>query len=373
MGIESNWCGCTKCHAGYGWKDKSFDFTNMANVDCLICHDTTGKYSKKKNTCGYPDKGIDLAEIAKNVGFPERSNCGACHWYGGGGDNIKHGDLSSALKNPSRSFDVHMGGEDFTCQECHTTDMHRIAGSSTTSGVSEGVVACIDCHDEKPHDDSVPLLRQLNDHCGAIACQTCHIPKFAKEKHTMTYRDGSKGDGKLKILKKTEDRIEMYNKMGLVIKEKNLRPSYAWYNGRHSRHLKGDTVDLNAVTEFNPPEGDIKDPKAKITPYKIIRSRQAVDPENKYLIVPHLIGKDGLFATRDLKKSAEKGMKAAGLKFSGKVDFTETAMYWRLNHGVVPSNDALSCLDCHGTSGVFDFKELGYKGDPAEVGKRFKN
>lgn len=345
----------------------------MANIDCLICHDTTGKYAKKNNTCGYPDTEIDLAGIAKNAGSPGRGNCGSCHWYGGGGDNIKHGDLSSELMNPSPSFDVHMGGEDFTCQECHTTDRHRIAGSSTTSSVSEGVVACIDCHDESPHDSSAPLLKQLNNHCKAIACQTCHIPKFAKEKHTLTYRDGSKGDGQLKILKKSENRIEMYSKLGLYIKEKNLRPSYAWYNGKHRRYIKGDPLAPSGVTELNPPEGSIKDALAKITPYKVVRSRQAMDPENRTLIVPHLIGKDGFFATRDLKMAAKKGMKAAGLAFSGKVDFTMTSMYWRLNHGVVPKKAALSCLDCHRPGGVIDFKALGYDGDPADSGGRFDN
>ena len=42
IGIQSNWPRCTSCHAGYGWKDDSFDFTNELNVDCLVCHDTTG-------------------------------------------------------------------------------------------------------------------------------------------------------------------------------------------------------------------------------------------------------------------------------------------------------------------------------------------
>ena len=50
----NNFCGsplsneprCTSCHAGYGWQDKNFDFTNQDNVDCLACHDTTGTYKK---------------------------------------------------------------------------------------------------------------------------------------------------------------------------------------------------------------------------------------------------------------------------------------------------------------------------------------
>jgi len=337
----------------------------MANVDCLVCHDTTGLYSKNKNKCGYPDKDIDLAEIAKKVGMPGRGNCGACHWHGGGGDNFKHGDLGSELLTPSRSFDVHMGGENFTCQECHTTDKHRITGSSTTTSVSEGAVACIDCHDKAPHDEAYPLLSQLNSHCESIACQTCHIPTFARKQFTLTYRDNSRDIGPAKILKQSENKIEMQGPMGFTIKEKELRPVYAWYNGKHRRYLKADKVDLKLVIELNPPEGSIKDPLAKIFPFKLMKSRQPADPENRSLIVPHLTGPDGFFANGDWKSAAEKGMKAAKLPFSGKIAFAETSMYWRLNHGVVPKDAALSCLDCHSPSGVMDFKALGYDKDPA--------
>ncbi|MDD2391117.1 MAG: hypothetical protein PHP23_15495 [Desulfobacterales bacterium] len=232
-------------------------------------------------------------------------------------------------------------------------------------------MSCIDCHDKAPHDASAPLLRQLNDHSRSIACQTCHIPTFARKKFTMTYRDGSKGVAQKKILEQSETKIVIQDKMGLVVKEKALRPTYAWYNGKHRRYLKGDPINPNGVTELNPPDGSINDPLAKITPYKLLKSRQAMDTENRILIVPHLIGKDGLFATRDWKMAAEKGMKAAGLPFSGKVDFTETSMHWRLSHEVVPKEESLSCLDCHSPSGVIDFKHLGYKGDPAEIGGRF--
>jgi hypothetical protein len=47
ISIESNYAFCTTCHAGYGWTDKHFDFTSEENVDCLVCHDTTGKYRKQ--------------------------------------------------------------------------------------------------------------------------------------------------------------------------------------------------------------------------------------------------------------------------------------------------------------------------------------
>ncbi|MGB5603943.1 MAG: multiheme c-type cytochrome, partial [Gammaproteobacteria bacterium] len=41
---QSNFAHCTKCHAGYGWVDDTYGFTKQENVDCLVCHDTTGTY-----------------------------------------------------------------------------------------------------------------------------------------------------------------------------------------------------------------------------------------------------------------------------------------------------------------------------------------
>jgi octaheme c-type cytochrome (tetrathionate reductase family) len=344
----------------------------MPSVDCLVCHDTTGTYAKKNNKCGYPNKDVNLAAVAKSVGMPGRSNCGACHWYGGGGNGVKHGDLDDTLTDPEASHDVHMGGLDFTCQECHVATNHRIAGSSTTSAVSEGNVSCTDCHDEKPHEPSSPLLKQLNDHCDAITCQTCHIPRYAKAVSTVTMWDWSQSGGEDKMLLQTENRVkQLSRRKGLLIQERNAVPAYAWYNGKHYRHLKGDPVKLTGLTELNPPAGDIHDPAAKITPYKIMNGVEPADSEYGYLIVPQLFG-DGYFKNFDWQDAAQKGMKAAGLEFSGKITFVQTKMHWRLNHEVVPAKNALSCLDCHHPDGVMDFKALGYKGDPIVYGGRFK-
>ena len=46
LALPSNEPRCTSCHAGYGWKDASFDFSQAEQVDCLVCHDTTGIYQK---------------------------------------------------------------------------------------------------------------------------------------------------------------------------------------------------------------------------------------------------------------------------------------------------------------------------------------
>jgi hypothetical protein len=43
-----------RCHIGYGWEDKSFDFNDPRNIDCLVCHDKTDTYKKIKGGAGWP-------------------------------------------------------------------------------------------------------------------------------------------------------------------------------------------------------------------------------------------------------------------------------------------------------------------------------
>jgi len=56
INIQSNEPRCTSCHAGYGWKNKDFDFSKSENVDCLVCHEQTGTYVKFPTGSGHPVK-----------------------------------------------------------------------------------------------------------------------------------------------------------------------------------------------------------------------------------------------------------------------------------------------------------------------------
>ena len=114
---RSNFGACAACHVGYGMKDESFDFTSEVNVDCLVCHDTTGGYSKPPGKAGHPADYVNLKKVAQNVGKTSRDTCGACHFFGGGGNGVKHGDLDNSLAMPEDTLDVHMDaiGLDFTC------------------------------------------------------------------------------------------------------------------------------------------------------------------------------------------------------------------------------------------------------------------
>ena len=54
INLSSNEPRCTSCHAGYGWKDKHFDFAAQDKVDCLACHEQTGTYEKFPAGAGNP-------------------------------------------------------------------------------------------------------------------------------------------------------------------------------------------------------------------------------------------------------------------------------------------------------------------------------
>ncbi len=368
--VVSNEDACARCHAGYGMTDiRTFDFTDKTKIDCLACHDNTGTYNKATSGGGVPREDVNLLYVAQNVGKPMRENCGICHFFGGGGDAVKHGDMDSTMFYPEKSTDVHMdaGGNDFACQECHVTENHDIPGNSI--GVSPGgitEVECSSCHDRAPHSES-----RLNNHADAVACQTCHIPFFAKEIPTKTWWDWStSGDRERKNIKDRFGKDTYVLKKGDMKYDKMIVPEYAWYlDGKNQAYVRGEAINPDEVLVMAGPTATINDAKAKISPFKVMKGKQAYDAKSNVLIANHLIGKDGYWKTFDWKEAASIGMEAAGLPFSGEVDFVETRMYWRINHMVSPKEDALHCLDCHGDKGRMDWKALGYEGDPMNNSK----
>lgn len=371
VALPSNYPRCTSCHPGYGWKDGTFDFTNQENIDCLVCHEQTGKYSKSPAGAGMPAPGTDLLASAQSVGKTRKANCGACHFNGGGGTGVKHGDLDSTLLTAGKSLDVHMGGLDFECATCHETVSHQIKGASHGS-MAQGInhISCTGCHDNDKK--TIHANSDITRHLAHVACETCHIPEFAREMPTKVYWDWSTAG--LKENETGPDGLEVYSKMkGNFTWASRVVPEYRWYNGSAAYYLPGDPIDASKPLDLNRLNGDIRTADAKISPFKLMKGKQIYDPVNHYLIIPKLFGEGGFWKTYNWDGASKLGMAEAGLLYSGSYAFIETRMLWPINHMVAPKEMALKCEACHGEGNSrMDWKMLGYTGDPAISGGRSK-
>ena len=392
--VAANEPRCTSCHVGYGWTDMAAGPPkDETKVDCLVCHDRTGTYTKvateaglppldpvspnAKTITGAPAKALDLGKIARSVGLPGRENCGQCHFYGGGGDNVKHGDLSSALLEPTKAVDVHMDkdGLNFACSKCHVSDQHQWAGSrydvkaidtvgTGKPGARRDVATCESCHGDSPHpQDSVAGIK-LNNHTGRVACQTCHIPSFARGGvATKTKWDWSTA-GKLKDGKPYHE-AEFTQSDGTHLHTylstkgdfdwgENVTPYYAWFDGQVRYTLSDATIDPTKTVEINRIKGRPDDPNSRIWPFKRMEGRQAYDAKLNRLVYNHVFGPetDSAFWTNfDWGKAIKAAMEHVGVEYSGEYGFVDTHMYWPITHMVAPKEDALKCAECHARDG----------------------
>lgn len=386
VAVDSNWPRCTSCHTGYGYSNDQFDFSGQENVDCLACHADRTIYSKYPLKSGHPvyegeeldwPKGsgnmvtpVDLATAAASVGAPTRSNCGSCHFNGGGAPGVKHGDLDPSMVNPSYELDVHMSpdGSDFTCQTCHTGG-HDIAGSHYEYDLAgeSGLLTCATCHSEEPHDDE-----GINLHTEYVACQTCHIPTFAREFPTKTYWSWeTAGDKEKGVVKEDVGgvMVDVYNfKKGDFTWETNVTPTYMWFDGEMYWATVGEEMDSSEAIKLAAPTAAMGTEGAKIFPFKEMQGRQAFDAGNNQMVVPFLFPNgenkaDAYWKAWDWSLAASRGMEAAGLEFSGELAWVDTVMYWPQTHQVAPASEALGCTACHSEESVLNFAALGFAED----------
>jgi octaheme c-type cytochrome (tetrathionate reductase family) len=417
--VPANEGRCTMCHIGYGWTDKSFNFDNPKNIDCLACHDQTLTYLKVQAPGGLPDPTVDLQKVAQSVGMnggvPPRRTCVFCHASAGGDDNVKHGDISTRMgyakatdpaadpvKYLDRSEDVHMGydpvakkGGDMKCVACHQARDHGIGGFMYHS-TDEGVMKeCTDCHQPSIHvGTSAENLVATHDR---LACQVCHIPAIARK--VATYVDwrwsqagldappadcaatptGVAADG-------VKQRVTYSKQKGCFTWATNVRPTLRYYNGKWNRVIMGVNdkgLDLTKPVDLGSPSATYQDADARIYPFKLMTGNQPFDAVDRTVLVPHLWGTvtgpnpywgkfDWNLALQDASAYSATLTNYGGFQqYNGSYVFADTVMLLKVDHEVAPKEMALgrdnACGDCH-LGGQIDWPALGWTRDPAQGG-----
>ncbi len=357
---------CLNCHAGWDGIDQ--------DVNCLKCHGMEKfNYSEAftdiqafaadedpESKQIMKEIQAEVSSVVGKIGLPGRNNCGECHFKGGGGDGVKHGDLDTSLSNPNKMLDVHMGkdGKDFTCTRCHTTTNHNIAGRIYTNPAVESTkslleddlapkITCVSCHSDAPHKND----SKMNDHTDEVSCQACHIPEYARINPTKMSWDWSKAgdlkDGKPYDIKGDLGKDIYKSIKGEMTWAKNVTPEYFWSNGTQTSTTARDIIDPGSIVRVSQPVGNARDPDSRIFPFKIHRGKQPYDKVHKTLLTPVLSGEKGYWTTFDWDESLILGSESLGLDFSGEFDFVETTYAFPITHMVAPREEALACTQCH--------------------------
>jgi hypothetical protein len=358
---------CGSCHITYGQPGSAqISEDQLNNIDCLMCHQD--QYARKlsgpfetqaftdyqgvdrswqlpitDDVGGFdyePDEaamGITALQAAQTVHQPTRASCLRCHAYAAGSDCGKRGDLGTGTINPPLSADVHMSpsGWDMSCQDCHEFERHRFLGRGLDLRPNDRPeeLNCTPCHVAQPHSDPA-----INKHLDHVACQTCHIPTFAKLNSTEMARDWQtpvwssglfEGQGGFKP---HETRAS------------NVIPSYQWYDGTSYVYALGQKPIQKSpgVYSFGLPNGSVRSNIAKIHPMKEHTSNSAMHNESGQMI-PH--STFTYFVTGDFDQAVADGMTYAGM--TGDWSLVNVHTYQTINHGVESETTALRCGVCH--------------------------
>jgi hypothetical protein len=363
VNILGDWPVCGSCHVGRG-KRPDDATADLSNIDCLVCHNS--EYAAQRTRL--PDGSMGVASPAdsmvRNISTPVRTNCLVCHAKAGGGDGVKRGDLALALiTNTDPSVDVHMNtsSENLNCQACHVFENHRVIGKGSdlrpTDDLQRGArVDCTTCHQGRD-SGSGHATEYINYHVERVACQSCHIPYYAKtateiHRDWRFHADGSPADGV------SGPGHPYTEKASYVI------PEYRFWNGKSDNTLLMDDAEETYDAEFQTyptsrPVGDIADPDSKMYPFKYKTAYQPKTAADNRLIALDTF--EYLKSSGDIQAAIQKGLQNMGYASEAPYEWVYTDTYQLLNHGVNPKSEVLQCSECHSNPSRVDLQqEQGY-------------
>lgn len=347
INILGNWDVCGNCHVGLGARpEPTASPSQLANIDCLVCHQQAYR-RKKQGGVFVPDTSamtITMDEAVRTVHLPERYNCLQCHAKAGGGDAVKRGDLAMAqVATIDEDFDIHMStrGADLRCQDCHITTAHRVAGRGSDLRPTDSDVAleCTNCHSGIAGSHPGSANRR---HLDRVACQTCHIPVYAKDASDTPESEATEMHRTWLSSHSTSPPFHP-----AADKRNDQIPVYRYWNGLSSSYLLHETAGLDPVTGRFPtsrPVGHVTNPDAKLYAFKYKTAEQPITNDTSKLIA---LATDVFFATADAQAAVEQGLVNMGLPSTTPYSWVETDTLQMLNHQVGRDDDALRCADCH--------------------------
>jgi hypothetical protein len=202
---------------------------------------------------------------AQSIGRPTRQNCGSCHFKGGGGDGVKHGDLDTSLTRPNKPWMFTWGptARTFDCTRCHTTALHNIAGRVYTrpaatdrkSLIEDDLTAkitCESCHSSTPHKAGVQSQRP-HGQGGLPELPHPGIRPGEPHQDVLGLVPVRQVKGRQALQKKDEFGKDSYDDhQGQMKWAKNVKPEYYWFNGSINTTTAKDTIDPSQVVISHP-------------------------------------------------------------------------------------------------------------------------
>jgi PKD repeat protein len=364
---------------------------------------------------------LTTLEAAQTVHLTTRKSCLNCHAGAAGADGTKRGDLSKENADPTIAIDMHMSsaGANLTCADCHNETLpdgtgHRVRGRGLDlrpNDVAEPFT-CENsgCHTDRPHGDFSNTNGSSRDkHAMKVACQTCHIPSYAKAAvGTEVARDWQDPHPTAAACNGRGGWLPREDKAGLD--GESLIPSYAWFDGTSQVYYLGELLEVNGVPtvptvpldagvaasfvgDFNAgdpayvigmPNGDVISTSldTKLHPMKEHWGKLARDDGDNTLIGHSTFE---FFRTGSFCRAVAVGLGldevnaptssvCNGLPGDTEMPPNTTSVavhtFQTINHGVEVANDALQCGDCHESTARMDLQgDLGYalKGPESQV------
>ena len=362
INVMGGWKACGTCHAGTGAKPVATatpSDAQLSSIDCLMCHSNAGvaPYSRTRNAATglfEPAAGVDMDKVVRAVTKPVRNSCLSCHAKAGGGDAVKRGDIALASGTSADPlYDVHMATSrgNLTCQSCHTFSSHKVAGRGSDLRPLDSTTAVncssTTCHPTKSSLTSGHSSADVNHHMKRVACQTCHLPRYAKNANDTAATEATEitRDWEGAEWNTTLSRYEP-----LITKANDLAPRYAFWNGTSWGNNLNDVAVIDPATGYykiSRPVGAINDATSKIYPFKYKTSRQPLDTATGKLVG---LNTATFFASGNYTQAVLDGLANMGRPGDAWQTVT-TDEYQALNHQIPPaSGNALSCSACHPNS-----------------------